>query len=359
MQTRGLKIYFATILFWLLFSQNTYLQEKTAPLHYLTTTIYSGSLQIHSGKIEHFRGTRPYGVDVDWSWKFVSERAYALCQCYPSLGVTLSYRDFGNRSLGHALAALFYVEPELLNSNLINLSFKMGLGLSYLSHAYDEETNPLNLTYSTNFAFPLMIGLVAEKPLGSGWGLKASGTFQHISNGGTSQPNLGINYSAIGLGISKKIDHRELPPPVNLPPFNPSNAISYWKAGLISGLKEPVDGTSSYPVLSLFGEYTRQFARINAWNAGVMGEFDHSRRFVSGFNRSRVSITAGHRFILGRFSFGQLAGVYLWSGHPTKAPWFQYYTLDFNLTEIIQAGVGLKAHGKVAEYLGARLAVAL
>ncbi|MFW6043032.1 MAG: acyloxyacyl hydrolase [Marinilabiliaceae bacterium] len=329
--------------------------DDDGPLLYLGGHIYGGEIEIHSSKIEHFRGVRPVGAGIDLSWKFVSENAYALCQCYPSLGVSINYWDFGHASLGHALSSLFYVEPVLFSPFDSEISLKSGLGVSYLSHPYDEETNPQNVTYSTRFSFPLMIGLSYTQPLDEKWSLQLSGMFQHISNGSVKQPNLGINYVTAGIGVRRKLDNRSLPPPPDAEPFDPSEGLRRVKISLISGLKEPEGAKNKSLVASLSGEYARQFGRINAWSAGGMFEHDKSRRGTGISDLSRMSLMAGHTFLLGRFSFAQKAGVYLWSGHATKAPWFQYYTLDFSATENLGIGVGLKAHGKVAEFLSMRL----
>ncbi|MGM0375778.1 MAG: acyloxyacyl hydrolase [Bacteroidota bacterium] len=329
--------------------------DEDGPLLYLGGHIYGGQIEIHSSKIEHFRGIRPVGAGVDLSWKFVSENAYALCQCFPSLGVSLNYWDFGHSSLGHALSSLFYVEPVLFSPFDSEISLKSGLGVSYLSNPYDEETNPQNVTYSTRFSFPLMVGVSFSHPLNEKWSLRLSGMFQHISNGSVKQPNLGINYMTAGIGLRRKLDRRSLPSPPDTEPFDPSEGLRMMKLSFIGGLKEPEGAKDKNMVASLTGEYIRQFGRINAWTAGGMFEHDNSRKGDGIADRSRVSLMSGHAFLLGRFSFAQKAGVYLWHGHPTKAPWFQYYTLDFSATENLGFGVGLKAHGKVAEFLGIRL----
>ncbi|MFW5753319.1 MAG: acyloxyacyl hydrolase [Marinilabiliaceae bacterium] len=331
--------------------------DDEGPLLYLGGHIYGGGIEIHSSKIEHFRGVRPVGAGIDLSWKFVSENAYALCQCYPSLGVSINYWDFGHASLGHALSSLFLVEPVLFTPLDSEISLKSGLGVSYLSNPYDEDTNPQNVTYSTRFSFPLMIGLSYTQSLDEKWSLQLSGMFQHISNGGVKQPNLGINYLTAGIGVRRKLDNRSLPPPPNAEPFDPSEGLRRVKISLISGLKEPEGAKNKSLVASLSGEYARQFGRINAWSAGGMFEHDKSRGGTGISDLSRMSLMAGHTFLLGRFSFAQKGGVYLWSGHATKAPWFQYYTLDFSATENLGIGVGLKAHGKVAEFLSVRFLV--
>lgn len=329
--------------------------DEDGPLLYLGGDIYVGEIEIHSSKIEHFRGVRPFGTGVDLSWKFISEKAYALCQCFPSLGVSVNYWDFGHSSLGHAISTLFYVEPVLFSPFGSEISLKSGLGVSYLSSPYDEETNPENVTYSTRFAFPLMIGLSFAYPLDDKWSVRMSGMFQHISNGSVKQPNLGINYMTAGIGVRRKLSSRSLPSPPDTEPFDPSKGQRMVKLALVSGLKEPEETKTQKTVASLTGEYIRQFGRINAWSAGGMFEYDRSRVGSGITDRSRVSLMGGHAFLLGRFSFAQKAGVYLWSGHLTKAPWFQYYTLDFSATENLGIGFGLKAHGKVAEFLGIRL----
>lgn len=329
--------------------------ENRTPLKYLSGYVYGGQIEIHSSKINHFRGVQPFGAGVDLSWKFVSERAYSLCSCYPSVGLSVNYWNFGHESLGNAVSTLFYVEPVLFSPFEVDLSLKAGMGASYLDHPYDEDSNPRNLAYSTHFAFPLMIGLSADVPINNNWSFRLSGIFQHISNGGTNQPNLGINYTTLGVGLRKKLDARRLPPPIKPDPFDPEDGEKGLFLTLSSGLKEPEGSESKTSLLAVSAEYLSQFARINAWSVGLQGEYDNSRPEPGFSNKSRLSITAGHNFLLGRFTFAQKAGVYVWQSQSTHAPWYQYYTLDFDLTGRFGFGVGLKAHGKVAEYLGVRL----
>lgn len=329
--------------------------DENGPLLYLSGHYYGGAIEVHSSKMEHFRGVRPVGAGVDLSWRFVSEKAYSLLQCYPYMGASLNYWDFGHSSLGHGLSALYYVEPVLFSPLNTDISIKAGLGVSYLDHPYDEETNPQNLTYSTYFSFPLMIGVSLTHPLNETWALRFSGMFQHISNGSISQPNLGINYTTAGIGIQRKLDARPIPAPPELAPFDSEKGIRRVELSFISGLKEPPEDQGKNMVMSLSGEYLHQFGRINAWTLGGMFEADNSRPGNSFEDRSRVSLMAGHTLLLGRFSFGQKAGIYLWRGHPMPDFWYQYYTLDFAATNDLGVGVGLKAHGKVAELLSVRL----
>jgi hypothetical protein len=335
-------------------------QERTKrPLHYLSGYIYGGKIEIHSSKIEHFKGTKPFGIGLDFSWKFVSNEAYALFKSYSSIGTSLNYWNFGDASLGHAFSALFFVEPVLFSPFDTEISLKGGLGVSYMDHPYDEASNPDNLTYSTHLAFPLMIGLSLDYPFNNRWIVRFSGMFQHISNGGVNQPNLGINYTTLGLGIQRKLDKRPVPVPVQPDPFNPREGEREILISFTGGLKDPEDNGNKASLLAVSCEYLSQFARINAWTAGIMGEVDNSRDVSGLSDKSRLSLTGGHSFLLGRFTFSQKGGIYVLRGHSTHSCWFQFYTLDFDLMQNFDVGIGLKAHGKVAEFLGIRLSVVL
>ncbi|NRA92724.1 MAG: acyloxyacyl hydrolase, partial [Psychroserpens sp.] len=41
---------------------------------------------------------------------------------------------------------------------------RMGLGGAYLTKPFDEVTNPLNLSYSTNLSFAIMVGFGVNYP---------------------------------------------------------------------------------------------------------------------------------------------------------------------------------------------------
>jgi hypothetical protein len=353
----GMVKYIGIICFLLLFWQSSAGQQadKRNSIRYMSGALHAGQLQIHSSKIEHFRGVMPVGFGLDFSWKFTSSGAYELCRCYPLLGVSLNYWDFGHDALGSAVSALFYVEPVLFSPWGADLSLKTGLGVSYMDNPHDEETNPENIVYSTPVAFPLMAGLSLDYPVADRWAVRLSAMFQHISNGGVNQPNLGINYTTLGFGVSYKIDDERIPFHPELDSFDVSVGERGFRYRFIAGLKEPEGIEDKASVLGLMAEYHDQFARINGWSAGVMGELDTSRPGSLSLKKGRLSAVAGHHFILGRFDFGQTAGVYLLRGHSTHSPWFQYYTLDYGLSDLMEVGVGLKAHGKVAEYLGVRL----
>lgn len=351
---RKMRVLFVCFLF---ISQWVIGQDKDArhSIRFLSGNLHGGWLQIHSSKIENFRGVRPKGAGLELSWKFVSPESYALCKCYPSLGISLNYWDFGHEALGNALSGLFYVEPVLFSPFNVDVSLKTGLGVSYLDHPYDEDSNPENVVYSTSIAFPLMAGLSMEYAISGNWFLRFSAMFQHISNGGTSQPNLGINYTTLGGGIARKLDSQTIPKSPKIEPFHYAQRDREWIINLISGLKEPEESEEKASVFGVSAQYQSQFARINGWSAGLMAELDYSRSDASFPENGRVSVLGGHHFLLGRFDFGQTAGFYLIRGHETQAPWFQYYTLDFEVTSMLGVGVGLKAHGKVAEYLGVRI----
>jgi hypothetical protein len=71
----------------------------------------------------------------------------------------------------------------------------------------------------------------------------------------------------------------------------------------------------------------------------------------SGF----AGLSAGHAFLLGKFSFSQQMGVYLYKNNPSFTWLYQRWGLTYQYAKHIQAGINLKAHANRAHFLDARI----
>jgi hypothetical protein len=208
-----------------------------------------GQLQIRSSKIVYLLGVQPVGAGLNFSWKFFLSNAYALCRCYPSLGVPLNYWNFGVPEPGNAVSALFFVEPVLFSPFGVDVAIKSGLGLTYLDSPYDVLNNPDNIVYSTSIAFPLVAGISPGYPLSEKWSLRMFANFQHISKGGTNQSNSGINYSFLSPGLARSLDLQDMPPPPEIDSYDASKSEKGFALKLIKGLKEPEESENKASVM--------------------------------------------------------------------------------------------------------------
>lgn len=156
----------------------------------------------HTREIKNIADSYPWGISADLSIHFTDSASWQYLHAYPRLGATLAYYNFDKPDvLGSAYALIVYAEPFLAAHKDFGLSFRMGLGIAYLDNVYHPETNPDNLFYSTKISFPLVANLMTNYRLDDYFLLRAGATYKHISNGGIRQPNKGINFPSLSIGV--------------------------------------------------------------------------------------------------------------------------------------------------------------
>lgn len=324
-----------------------------------------GYLLKHSSEFE-FKESYPFGFEADLGWQLITDKAYRFCSCYPRVGLSVNYFNFDNGPvLGSAYYTYVYVEPVFFVPRRFNLSFRIGLlGLAFMDRPYDEANNPTNLAYSTNVAFPLVLGIGFNYRVTDRWNIRIGGNYNHISNGGIRNPNKGLNYPTGHVGVEYTFRPVALaargrmrrPPPEKKNRFelDVGNALKNASA------KSP----AQFWVLNVSAQYARWFHRSSAVAGGATWEMDISRRVrilqSDDPTRShhRASVYVGHEFWLGKIQFGQYVGVYAFDDFPETARWYHRHELTFHLTPWLFVGAGLKAHYQVADFLDLKVGYA-
>lgn len=284
--------------------------------------------------------------------------------CYPKLGIALTYWDYDSKEvLGQGITGIFYIEPVFNTKGRFNYSIRAGLGLSYQNSPYDPVTNPNNLSYSTYLAFPLQLGGTVHFRVKPRWLLNGSLMYNHFSNGGVSQPNKGINWPSVSVGMAyylkefefKKRAHnnwRDQGPPQKRLDF------TFFMAH-----EEPRDNLFLFsPGLEI--KWSKQFARVDAYTLGGEIMYDNATGYaLEQIGDETIPVNAGlavgHEFLLGRFLFSQQFGVYLRNPNPMNDDVYQRYGLVYRINKTISTGINLKAHGHVANFLDFRVGISL
>ncbi len=325
-----------------------------------------GFVLIHSRDIRPIEDSYPYGLSLELSWHYNSRQAFDRCLCFPRLGVSATFWDYDNRDiLGRGANAVFFVEPFYGINNRINFSFRTGLGLAYANRPHDELTNPDNLSYSTRLSFALQVAAGVNFWLSDRMMLNIHGNYNHISNGGMQEPNKGINYPTASIGLDYYIRPAVFKPFPQTDWREESLVLTRFMASAFASTRDlEVDGErKKYPAAGVNIRVSHRVSRINAIVAAaeIMGDWKN-REQQAMENKSdghiMIGLLAGNDFLLGRFIFGQQFGVYLYNPHGGTPDVFQRYYLDFFITDRLTSGIGLKAHGHVADFLEFRIGMA-
>lgn len=326
--------------------------------------LHKGIVLIHSANLRPVEHSYPWGVSAEIGFHYANKKSWDACNCYPLLGASISFWDFNKQEiLGYGTTGMFYIEPFFGIQNRVSFSFRAGLGISYQSKPYHPETNPDNLSYSTYIAFPLSLGAGLNIWITDRYLMTFMVFYNHFSNGGMKEPNGGINWPTASIGIQryfdspvfknrKKMNWRELGPPemrldVNF--FVAFKQLEYKEYAPLPGIEVKV---------------SRQVARINALTLGFEWLYDsHSSHIIKKefeeIDCNKISLAAGHEFLLGKFIFSQQLGVYLYKPFKRGSDIYQRYGLVHRITDFLSIGVNLKVHGHVANFLDFRLGLSL
>ena len=321
-----------------------------------------GFLLKHTDFLRELDDSNPLSVEVEWSKHLITRKSWDFCNCFPRVGVSVAYWNWDNPDvLGSGVSAIGFLEPWMRTHKRTNFFFRAGIGGVYLSDPYDEVTNPLNLSYSTNVAFFLMIGAGINYQINDHLNLRLAGKYNHISNGGNRTPNKGLNFPSVNLGLTTSLTPIEFPNPKKngkRPPPEQRRRISLTH---FSGWSNATVGDKEkFYVFGFAADYSRWIGGRSALTVGTEWIVDLSRKEqirLQGGNESfqQGAFLAGHEFWLGRVTFSQVFGLYYFREYRNTDDFYQRYGLTYSFTKKIFMGMNLKAHGHVADFFDFRV----
>jgi hypothetical protein len=345
-------------------AQSDSLPAKQKSLFSMGLGVQHGFIFAHTQEVQNTKGARPTGIEAIFSWQRNDAAAFSLCHCYPRQGVLLAYYDYDVDLLGKSASAAYFLEPTYKISNRVFFSFKGAAGFSYLSNPYDSISNPGNQSYSNHVSFYLLVGVGAWVQLSERWWLNPTINYQHISNGGTSEPNKGINWPTAGIAVSYQ--------PVSRPWYTTTTTqkktwrefANRYDIALLSTVRRGYDEGGErehYLVSGLAFQAGRQVGNLSMLTLGAESYHDGNlkeklRREGLDASPVKAGILVGHEFLLGRFQFSQRLGVYVFDQTPYYDSIFHRWGLQFQITQQFSAGFNLLAHRHIAEFVDFRIA---
>ena len=177
-------------------------EKEVKSLFSLSAGIHKAFILVHSRELEKVSDSHPLGIQFDLAWQLRRKTDWDKCNCFPRIGASVQFWDFRDPEiLGYGINTYFFIEPEFGSSRFFRFSFRGGFGPSFLSNPYDSIENPYNSSYSTNVAFSLVLSVRAGFRLSPRTWLDIAPYYNHISNGGVKEPNKGINYPSLSIGL--------------------------------------------------------------------------------------------------------------------------------------------------------------
>ncbi len=355
-----MKKYIGTILFLLTFY---FAFGQKNPSFYGLKGHY-GFIISHSEEVRSISQTNPYGIQLEYSRLKISDKAWKTCYCYGRTGLSFAYFNYANpRVLGSSYNLIYFVEPYFTYKGPLKFSLRGSIGATYLDKVFDETTNPENLLFSSHFNFYLALSLNLNYHLNDNYAINLSANYSHISNGGKKQPNKGMNFPTLSVGVDKIINYEGLDPkPREL--RNQDMSTRYY-AGSFFSLRSSggeADATS-HPLIGFLGGALQPLTGINGVNGGVEVWYDYSDARIaenemlddSAFSSA---VILGHHFSLGNFYALQQAGIYVTRPKNIQPEWlYQRYSFWYSIgrSKRWTLGGSIIAYGTGVDHMDARL----
>lgn len=365
-----------------------------------------GSILKHTKHLDNIVKGPVMGGEIAVEWQ--SADGWHRHFNYPYLGLGAAYINLGNPdTLGYALAVYPYINFPIIRSGRFSVNFKAGAGLSYVTKTFADfrvnvmrqQSDPLFLDYyKSNAAIGSHLnvyfaaGLNADVPLTDNMSLTAEYGWSHISNGMIKAPNSGINMLNAFIGLkytpSYAARRNEFLRYYYAPDIPRDITVEITASG---GLRQRYfrdggEGTGkTFPIASLAVGVNKPLT--NFYRMGVGGDLFYDGVYTTGLssgykreyittdelkNKLRFGISWQNELIMGRFTAGIHAGVYLFNPVKNLEPygsasnkgiiyayvpeeevgWF--YTRvsgKYLLTKHVYASIGLKTHLQKAEFI--------
>nr|WP_298999698.1 acyloxyacyl hydrolase [uncultured Allomuricauda sp.] len=321
-----------------------------------------GFLLRHSKSLREIEDAYPFGIRADGSKLLLTRKSWEFCNCFPRVGVSLAYWNWDNAEvLGSGIVGVGYLEPYFFTQKRTNLFVRMGLGGSYLTDPFDEVNNPRNQSYSTRLAFAIVLGAGLNYRITDKLNFRLAAKYSHISNGGVSSPNKGLNFPTISVGLNTSlvpIDYPNLPKISNRKPPEDKTRLSLVH---FSGLSNATVGErDQFYVFGFSGHFSRWVGGRSAITIGTEFIADFARREQIQLEDADAmfpqgGLLVGHEFWLGKITFSQQLGIYYFNQFLTTDDVYQRYGLTYSFNKQIFTGFSLKAHRHVADFFDLRV----
>ncbi len=363
-----------SLLFWYFAAKQVF----AAPIHAQTTTEshhpnptllgirgHYGFIIPHSRELIAASGTKPYGLEVNIQWVEARPERTERTGVVAKRGFAFHYFNFNNPSvLGYSIASAAYVEPMFGAEKRLYSSLQTGLGIAFVSKRYDAQSNPTNLFFSTPISLLAMLNVHVHYRLTARWEATVGFHYNHISNGGMSLPNKGMNFPTYNAGVAYAIK----PGLVRRAPRS-----DYWKqqprhfawVHAVGSIKTVLaDGSFAHGrpqwLLGATAMVGRRIGRLSALSVGtewIHDAWKRARLDQRGDSRSAWlgGLLVGHELLAGRVRFNIHLGAYLFHQARETDAVYQRYGLFYTVGEHLLVGSSLKAHRHVADVFDVRI----
>lgn len=324
-----------------------------------------GFILRHHPEMAVYANTHFGMFEASASYKTFGRQSWNKLYNYPTFGWSVYYSDLGKSPyLGYALSTFPYCEIPLIESSVMSINGRAGLGLGYISKPFHRFDNYKNTAIGSHLNAAILLELNFSAGISEKIDFVGAFSFYHFSNGGSKMPNYGINVPAITAGLNYHI--RQSPSKFVNNDEIIEKARPEIMASVYTGFKEvfPVGGPI-YQIVNFTSDFTLPLLKIWKFGIGLDLVYDVSDRIILENNNVVVNNnwetikTGGHITMgmkMGRISGHAQLGMYIHQLDKSDGIYYDKVTVFYEVYRNFMLSVTLKTHFAKADYIGMGLA---
>jgi hypothetical protein len=280
-------------------------------------------------------------------------------------GFGFQFVAFDSVSLGNSLNLSYFIEPLLVDKEFFQWRMKFAGGINFASKPYDKVSNNTNRAYSLPINGYLGLGTSLYFKLSQKSWLFANATYSHFSNGNTKNPNLGLNFPHLGIGLDYTLTQNQKPIGKTL--FYKER----WRydIGFFGTNKSfPFYPDERFWAYGVLGQISYRSGNLHAWTLGAELFKDNSIQIAIDSNDEITNkdistnlggVLIGHEFLFNRFIFSQQLGYYIFNELPKESnfvgTFYHRWGFNYKLSRHVMLGLNLNANLQKAYLIDLRL----
>ncbi|CAE7801776.1 unnamed protein product, partial [Symbiodinium microadriaticum] len=196
---------FNAIFIYFIFLTKTIAQPGTGENHYAYSfgiNTFKGFVMPHNEGVRHLAYGRPTGTEMYFNWASDGSKPWHHRYGLPEAGVSLTYFNTDMPPTGNLWSAMTYMDLFLLKKSYLQVTFRIGTGLTYSNTLYNQENNNLNVMISSPISYNMQGRIGLRVPVHDRFYIDSGLTLSHASNGAVVLPNSGINMVTANFGLA-------------------------------------------------------------------------------------------------------------------------------------------------------------
>ncbi|WP_066223956.1 acyloxyacyl hydrolase [Formosa haliotis] len=347
-------------LFLIVIASSLFSQEKKET-SYFDVNYFRGNIALHNNYILHLIEGHPEGTIIGWNKKTFGNEDWQEGYNYPDYGVSFSYQNLKNETLGNNYALYAHYNFYFLKRNIM---LRVGQGLAYNTNPYDRYDNYKNTAFGSHILSSTYIMLNYKRErIFDRFGIQAGASLIHYSNANVVAPNASINSITFNVGLTYDLDEED-PEYIHAETKEKFTEPIKYNIALRGGVNESDVigmGQSAFYVISAYADkrlskksavqvgadlfFSNFLKDLIAYNAVAFPE----RNIDSDTDYKRAGLFVGHELFINKMSVVTQLGYYV------------YYPFDFEGRSYLRIGlkryfgekwfgaITLKSHGAKAE----------